>query len=216
MFTGIIEELGSITAIEHGASCCRMSISAELIMQDIALGDSIAVNGVCLTADAVQKGSFTADVMPQTLRMTSLAKLQRGSRVNLERAMAANGRFGGHMVSGHIDGTGSIKAVQQEGNALLMQIAAQPEIISQLVEKGSVAVDGISLTIAELGAESFTLSLIPHTLQRTVLLDKRPGDIVNLECDIIGKYVRRLLEQGAAQNRQSKVDINFLSRHGFC
>ncbi len=213
MFTGIVEEVGVIRQIRRGAHSSVLTIGAETVLSDLKVGDSVAVNGVCLTATSLGSGFFTADVMHETLRRSSLGSLTSGSRVNLERAMAANGRFGGHIVSGHIDGMGQILALRDEGNAVWITIAAPPELLRGIVEKGSVAIDGVSLTVAAVTDQDFSVSIIPHTGGQTTLLHRRPGEQVNLETDIIGKYVSRLL----APERAPKGGITreFLTQYGF-
>ena len=193
MFTGIVEELGSVRRVLPGARAGKIVIGAHKVLEGTQLGDSIAVNGVCLTVVALGADEFTADVMPETLRKTGLGQLKVGDPVDLERAMAADGRFGGHIVSGHIDGTGTIKEVRAEQNARIVTITAPAHIMALIVEKGSIAIDGISLTVASVDATTFSVSIIPHTAANTVLLGKRAGDIVNLENDIVGKYVQKLL-----------------------
>ena len=191
-FTGIIEEKGKVKSLSKNSIC----IEAKKVLEKTGIGDSIAVNGVCLTVTSLgdrENNFFTADVMPETFSRTNLGNLKEGSAVNLERAMAADGRFGGHIVSGHIDGRGKISRIENDGNAVLFWIEADRKIISLIVEKGSVAVDGISLTVAGLSASSFCVSVIPHTLSQTALGLKKTGDLVNLENDMIGKYVARLL-----------------------
>jgi len=209
MFTGIIEEIGKIKKISLAGKSGSLEIEANKVLGDTKIGDSIAVNGVCLTVTSIEKGSFTADVMAETLRRSGLGLLVAGAGVNLERAMAANGRFGGHIVSGHIDGTGTIKKMQREENAVWVHIKTSPEILNLIVEKGSITIDGISLTVAGLGENEFSVSLIPHTAQETTLLSKKAGDTVNLENDIIGKYVEKLLGKGKTSN--SARDDKFLS-----
>lgn len=196
MFTGIIEEVGNIYAIATGEKSAVLTIDASVVLQGSKIGDSIAVNGVCLTVTSIRNGQFTADVMAETLRRSSLGSLHRGSKVNLERAMAADGRFGGHMVAGHIDGTGTILSMKREDNAVWVEIGASEMILRYIIEKGSIAIDGISLTVARLTNKSFSVSVIPHTGEETTLLKKKAGDIVNLENDLIGKYVERLLGIG--------------------
>lgn len=216
MFTGIIEEIGTIARIRNGGASAVLEVQAQKVLEGTKIGDSIAVNGVCLTVTGLGAGRFTADVMAETLRRSSLGGLRQGSQVNLERAMAADGRFGGHIVSGHIDGTGRITAMTPEGSAVWIDIDASGELMRYIVEKGSIAIDGISLTVAKRTGEGFAVSLIPHTGAETALLRKKPGDIVNLENDIIGKYVEQLmakLPSGAGQ--QSKIDLDFLAGHGF-
>ena len=198
MFTGIIEEVGTIDKIANGSKSAVLFIKASKVLEDTKLGDSIAVNGVCLTVTSMEGDIFTADVMAETLRRSSLGSLSKGSKVNLERAMAANGRFGGHIVSGHIDGTGRIASMVREDNAVWVEINASAEILKFIVMKGSIAIDGISLTVAGLAEESFSVSVIPHTGEETTLLKKGAGDIVNLENDVVGKYVDRLLNYSSS------------------
>ena len=209
MFTGIIEELGTIERVGAG----QIAVRARTVLEGTRLGDSIAVNGVCLTVTHLTGAGFTADVMPETLRRSNLGQLRPGSRVNLERAMAADGRFGGHIVSGHIDGMGQILALRDEGNAVWITIAAPPELLRGIVEKGSIAIDGISLTVAAVTDRDFSVSIIPHTGGQTTLLHRRPGEQVNLETDIIGKYVSRLLAPERAP--QGGITREFLTQYGF-
>lgn len=194
VFTGIIEEKGRVESLSVSGTSCRISIFCPKIFSGIKTGDSVAVNGVCLTAALFpREGVFAADVMPETLRRSNLGQLRSGSMVNLERALPAQGRFGGHIVAGHIDGTGKIVSSRPEGNAVLVTVSVSPELSRYIVEKGSVAVDGISLTVAKVSKSDFTVSLIPHTAGETTLLERNPGDMVNLETDIIGKYVEKFL-----------------------
>ncbi|WP_022779784.1 riboflavin synthase [Butyrivibrio sp. AE3009] len=195
MFTGIIEEIGRVKAISRNSANSRLTIEAKKVLEDVHIGDSIAVNGVCLTVVSFDAVSFTVDVMNETYSRSSLGELRSDSSVNLERAMAAGGRFGGHMVSGHIDGTGRIKATRRDGNAVWYEITAEHALLEGIVEKGSITIDGISLTVAKVTTSSFSVSIIPHTLEQTILKDKRPGSVVNLETDMIGKYVRAFLSQ---------------------
>ena len=215
MFTGIVEELGAIRAVRRGAASAVLSIGAAEVLSDLKIGDSVAVNGVCLTVTSLDDGGFTADVMHETLGRSSLGALVPGSRVNLERAMPANGRFGGHIVSGHIDGTGKIVSVRPDDNALWYTISAAPELLRYIVEKGSITIDGISLTVAAVDEVSFSVSLIPHTAAVTTLGKKRAGDIVNLETDIIGKYVEKLLRPAPEPERQEGISLEFLAENGF-
>ena len=215
MFTGIVEELGTIRSIRRGAASAVLSIGAEAVLSDLRIGDSVAVNGVCLTATGVDGSGFTADVMHETLQRSSLGALGPGSRVNLERAMAADGRFGGHIVSGHIDGTGTITARRQDDNAVWYTVSASPALLRYIVEKGSVAIDGISLTVASVEADRFSVSVIPHTAAVTLLGAKGPGDVVNLETDIIGKYVERLLRPADTPAARSGISLEFLAENGF-
>lgn len=197
MFTGIIEETGTLLGNCPG----NLRIRAKKVLEGTKIGDSIAVNGVCLTVTHMTAEEFTADVMPQTLRMTDLGELKPGTPVNLERAMAADGRFGGHIVSGHIDGTGTIGEIKEEKNAVWVEVKAEKGILSGIVEKGSIAIDGVSLTVARLETDSFWVSLIPHTRRETNMATWRPGRTVNLENDIVGKYVKRLLGMAAQDGK---------------
>ncbi len=211
MFTGIIEEIGTIRRIEYAAKSCVLIVSAKTVLEDVHIGDSIAVNGTCLTVCRFDKDSFSADVMPETMRRTNLGTLKNGSNVNLERAMPANGRFGGHIVSGHIDGTGRVSAKRREDNAVWVTIAADSAILRYIVEKGSIAIDGISLTVAAVTSSDFSVSIIPHTGAETTLLQKNTGDIVNLECDIVAKYIEKLCGSG----KSGGITEDFLAKHGF-
>lgn len=200
MFTGLIEEQGRVLTPPRNG---KLSLAASKVTEGLALGDSIAVNGVCLTVSAFSGQRFTADVMPETLLRSNLGELRTGSLVNLERALPATGRFGGHFVSGHIDGVGSLLSVRPEGNALIFSIRAAPELLRGIVEKGSVAIDGISLTVVEVTETLFSVSVIPHTAAVTTLAGKRPGDRLNLETDMIGKYVLRALSLSQPSNNTS-------------
>lgn len=211
MFTGIIEEIGTVRRIEHGAKGARLTIQAKTVLEDTRIGDSIATNGVCLTVVSMSGDSFSADVMAESLRRSSLGTLQGGSPVNLERAMAANGRFGGHIVSGHIDGTGTIASQKREDNAVWVKIKTPAPLLRYIVEKGSIAIDGVSLTVAAVTDTDFSVSIIPHTGAQTILLGKKPGDPVNLECDVIGKYVEKL----TAPHKTGGISTNFLAENGF-
>lgn len=215
MFTGIVEEMGTIRSIRKGTHSAVLEIQAKVVLEDIHVGDSIAVNGVCLTATSFTPTTFTADVMHETLNRSSLAALRPGSRVNLERAMAANGRFGGHIVSGHVDGLGTVLSTQKDDNAIWYTIGASPEVLRYVVEKGSITIDGISLTVAKVDDQSFAISAIPHTVAVTVLQDRKPGDKVNLETDIIGKYVEKLLQPKEIPKQTSGITRDFLTKYGF-
>lgn len=212
MFTGIVEEVGTVLSIKKGSVSSKITFGGKKVFEDIHLGDSIAVNGVCLTADILTDNSFTADIMAETLRRSSLGDLKVGSRVNLERAMQCNGRFGGHIVSGHVDATGKIVSFKREENAVWITISAESKTLKYIVEKGSVALDGISLTVASVGDTSFKVSIIPHTAKETTLLTKSVGDRINIECDIVGKYVERFLN---FKDSTSNIDVKFLSQHGY-
>lgn len=214
MFTGIIEELGTVKGLEmHGASA-RISLGADKVLDGTKLGDSIAVNGVCLTVTDLKKDCFCADVMAETLRRSSLGALRKGSKVNLERAMAADGRFGGHMVSGHIDGTGTIKKIAPEANAIWYTIETAEAILDGIVEKGSIAIDGISLTVAKISDTDFSVSIIPHTEANTILSEKAVGDIVNLENDMVGKYVKKFMTK-EPKKESSRITEEMLGKYGF-
>lgn len=207
--------MGVLRSVRRGAHSAVLSIGAEAVLSDLKIGDSVAVNGVCLTATTVDAGGFTADVMHETLNRSSLGALVPGSPVNLERAMAAGGRFGGHMVAGHIDGTGTITARRQDDNAVWYTVSAAPSLLRYIVEKGSIAIDGISLTVAAVEADRFSVSVIPHTAAVTVLGRKRPGDIVNLETDLIGKYVEKLLRPAEDTAPKGGISLEFLMENGF-
>ena len=216
MFTGIIEDIGTVRSVTKSGDAFALTISSSKIMDDVKLGDSIAVNGVCLTARTIRGNEFTADVMAETLRKSSLGQLKSDSKVNLERALSPTGRFGGHIVSGHIDGTGTVKSIKPEGNAMWVEIAAPASILRLIIMKGSIAIDGISLTVADVGDESFKVSVIPHTASETTLLDKKPGDAVNLENDVIGKYVEKLLRTPAEpEKKDSQLTLDTLMTNGF-
>lgn len=225
MFTGIIEETGKIESVANGNKSAIITIIADKVLKGTKIGDSIAVNGVCLTVTSISGNKFTADVMAETIRRSSLGTLKHGSKVNLERAMAADGRFGGHIVSGHIDGTGVIRSLEREDNAVWVEIETPDKLLKYIVEKGSIAIDGISLTVARLTDDSFSVSVIPHTGEETTLLAKKPGDIVNLENDIVGKYVERLMNFNTSQkspfdnktatSTKSNITMDFLTENGF-
>lgn len=217
VFTGIVEECGTVLDVLKNDVSGSVQIQASTVLEGTKTGDSIAVNGVCLTVTKLTKSSFTADVMAETFRRTNLGNLGKNSRVNLERAMAADGRFGGHIVSGHIDGTGIISRIKEEGNAVWIYISAPQSILNLIVEKGSVAVDGISLTVAAVSDKEFAVSVIPHTRENTALSGKKTGAVVNLENDIIGKYVQKLTgtaqinESSETQSERDKKILDWLS-----
>lgn len=217
VFTGIVEETGRVLALEIHGSTGRIELAADKVLEGTRIGDSIAVNGVCLTVTSLAARGFTADVMPETVARSSLGQCKPGDRVNLERAMAADGRFGGHIVSGHIDGTGTIESLEHDGNAVWVSIRAKEEILRLIVEKGSIAIDGISLTVAYVNGERFKVSVIPHTGAETTLLGRRPGEIVNLENDVVGKYVEKLLRSGASEEKEQTggMTMDFLLENGF-
>lgn len=221
MFTGIVEEIGVVRGVVSGSEWGSISIGARRVLEGTRRGDSIAVNGVCLTVTALSRDGFTADVMAETLRRSNLGALKAGEAVNLERAMAADGRFGGHIVSGHVDNFGEIVDTSQEGSAFWLTLSAPPDLLELVVEKGSITLDGVSLTVAARTENTFSVSLIPTTQMDTTLLRKRPGDKINLEADVIGKYVRALLHKSAPaaepvqQPRESRLTEEFLRRNGF-
>ena len=209
MFTGIVEEVGIVekTGIQP-------VIRARKILEDIHIGDSICVNGACLTVTEFTNDRFTVDIMPESMRCTNLGELKKGSRVNLERAMPANGRFGGHIVSGHVDGTGIISDIKQDGIAVVYRIKADKAILRYIVNKGSIAIDGISLTVCSIDEKSFGVSIIPHTQRETTLSFKKVGDTVNLETDIIAAYAEKFLNL-RSETKKSTIDMDFLRKCGF-
>lgn len=210
MFTGIIEEIGTIKSVKKGSRCSSLIIQGNKIFNDLNIGDSVSVNGVCLTVTNFSSNTFTSDVMNETLSRSSLGSLRPGSSVNLERALVLNGRFGGHIVSGHIDGTGIIIKIQKDGNSTLYTITTEVKLMKYIVEKGSISVDGISLTVANLSCNSFTVGVIPHTSMETILSQKSVGDTVNLENDIIGKYIEKFVT-----DNKSNITKKFLENHGY-
>lgn len=211
MFTGIIEEVGTIKAMNETGEAIVMTIAAKEVLTDVHEGDSIAVNGVCLTVTSYSDHEFVVDVMPETVRASSLQALKTNSKVNLERAMHANGRFGGHFVSGHVDGIGTIVRKTAEQNAIYYTIQVSKELRRYMIHKGSVTVDGTSLTIFGVDETSFTISIIPHTVEQTIIGSKEVGEIVNIECDLVGKYIEQFLENP----RQGTITSGFLKEHGF-
>ena len=215
MFTGIVEEIGTVMSITRGRYSAILKIGADNVLQGTKVGDSIAVNGVCLTVTQMGTDYFSADVMHETLNRSSLAKLMHGNNVNLERAMPASGRFGGHFVAGHIDGIGEVCHIQRDDTAVWYTIRVEPELMPYIVEKGSVAIDGISLTVAAVTKTDFSVSAIPHTVSQTVLKMRREGDSVNVEVDIIGKYIEKLMMSNNGQKSENKITKDFLSRYGF-
>ncbi|NLA70120.1 MAG: riboflavin synthase [Clostridiales bacterium] len=209
MFTGIVEEIGVIKSIRKGAKSATLSVAADKIFSDLKIGDSVATNGVCLTVTSISGELYTADVMNETLSRSSLGSLKIGSNVNLERAMAADGRFGGHIVSGHIDGTGKIKSITQDDISIWYTIQADSNIMRYIVEKGSITIDGISLTVARVDRNSFAVSIIPHTAKETILSEKKIGSIVNLENDVVGKYIEKFM------STPQGITKEFLFENGF-
>lgn len=222
MFTGLVEELGEVVAVKAN----QLEIAAPLLSKELKIGDSLAVNGVCLTVIFRTGTVIGVEVMPETWRRTNLGRLRPGIKVNLEGALRLGDRLGGHLVTGHVDGIGIVREMRREGNALVVEVTADPALLLYVVPKGSIALDGISLTVVEVTGEAFTVSLIPHTLEVTNLKDRRSGDSVNLEVDIIGKYVRRFLENWDHTGRGSPrrpgecspnpgLTPEFLARHGY-
>lgn len=216
MFTGIIEEVGTIKRIERGQHSAVLTIHAETVLEGTNIGDSIAVNGICLTVTKLYSDCFSADVMHETLNRSSLSSLSIGSSVNLERAMPANGRFGGHIVAGHVDGIGRICGIRGDDTAVWYTITASADILRYVVEKGSITIDGISLTVADVTPDSFSVSTIPHTVSHTNLSKRHKGDTVNLETDIVGKYIEKLLRPETLETPQkSTLTKELLLRCGF-
>ncbi len=215
MFTGIIEEQGTIVGVRPGRVSSVLIIKAPKVLEGTNIGDSIATNGVCLTVTKINGDSYEADVMAETLRRSNLGELRTGDKVNLERALTLSSRLGGHIVSGHIDGTGTIREMKREDNAVWVSIAAPDNILRYIIEKGSIAIDGISLTVAYVDGEVFKVSVIPHTGAETGLLSKTPGDTVNLENDLIGKYVEKLICPQETKTQTSGINMEFLADNGF-
>ena len=219
MFTGIVEEMGTVKAIRKGPHSAVVEIQAQVVLEDLHIGDSIAVNGVCLTATAFSPAGFTADVMHETLNRSALALLRPGSRVNLERALALGDRLGGHLVSGHVDCVATVRSVEQAGSSLRCTLAFPPAFAAEVIEKGSVTLDGISLTINACGKDFLTVNVIPDTQKRTTMLHWRPGSRVNMETDLIGKYVRRIMQcqadGPATPQKSSGINKEFLLQNGF-
>lgn len=208
MFTGIVEEIGSVKSVKRNGHSLRLVLSGAKVLDDVKIGDSISVNGICLTVTTFDASSFAVDVMPETLKASSLDGVKPGTRVNLERAMPANGRFGGHFVSGHVDGVGRITKKRPLANAVYVDIQCDPSLLPYIVPKGSISVDGTSLTVFDVSERGFTLSLIPHTYSETVLGSKHVGDPVNLECDLLAKYMEKLVGQ-------SKMTLESLASQGY-
>jgi len=215
MFTGLIEEIGEIKSIEKGAKSARITIKAEKILCGTKIGDSINTNGVCLTVTEFDKNSFSVDVMAETIRSSNLGKLKSGSPVNLERALRVSDRLGGHIVSGHIDGIGTIVDFYKEDNAIWVSVETTVDILKYIVHKGSITIDGISLTVAFVDENILKVSIIPHTKNETTLLNKNIGDEVNLECDMLAKYVEKLLKYGEVPKEKKSISMDLLLENGF-
>lgn len=216
MFTGIIETVGTVQRLTKGKESMELEITAPKILTDVALGDSIAVNGVCLTVTSYTATNFTVDVMPETVDATSIHQLKIGDKVNLERAMSANGRFGGHFVAGHVDGVGKILRTSTRANAVVIDIAIAPELAKLCIPRGSITIDGISLTIFKLTSNQVTISVIPHTFKDTILHTKKIGDSVNIETDLLGKYIIQQLQGNLALSSSSgNITKDFLMKNGY-
>lgn len=218
MFTGIIEEIGLIKNISSSGNYSDLIIECSLVLKDLKIGDSISTNGVCLTVTNFSKNSFTAHAMKETLKCSNLSLLKLGNKVNLERALKANGRFDGHMVSGHIDSIGEIVNIKKDSSAFTLSISANTSTLKYIVYKGSIAIDGVSLTVSYVDDKIFKVCIIPHTGLNTTLLSKDTGDIVNLECDIIPKYLEKLLSHSdlkCQEERKTSINLDFLSKSGF-
>ena len=213
MFTGIIEEIGKVEAIVRHANSIKLTIAVKKILEDMHVGDSICTNGVCLTVTTFDDGSYTADVMPETMNRTNFKDLRINDLVNCERAMPANGRFGGHIVSGHIDGTGVISKMSRDDKAIRIKIETRPEILNYIVEKGSITIDGISLTVTEVSNWDFGVSIIEHTQDATTLTKKKVGETVNLENDIVGKYIEKFV--GSFSAKKDENLLNLLNDNNF-
>ncbi|MGG4447356.1 riboflavin synthase [Brevibacillus porteri] len=217
MFTGLVEEVGVLESIQGNEQASRLVIRAQQVLEGVKLGDSISVNGICLTVTSYTNRQFSVDVMPETMNKTSLRQLRSGQRVNLERAMRLGDRFGGHIVSGHVDGTGMVASREVNANAVVFRMEAQPRLLKYVIARGSICIDGISLTVVDVNDNGFTVSIIPHTLANTSLADRRPGDLVNLETDVIGKYVERLLgyQNHSGSEKSGGLNLAFLQENGF-
>lgn len=215
MFTGIVEEIGVIKKITKGVNSEKLLIQCNKVLEETKLGDSICTNGVCLTVTDINDHSFQADVMTETLLRSNLGNLTLGSEVNLERALTLSSRLGGHIVSGHIDGVGKIVSLKRIDNSIEVTIEAKLSILKYIIEKGSITIDGISLTVTYVDNKAFKVCIIPHTGENTILLKKKVGESVNLECDILGKYVERLLSFKVEEKKKSNISEGFLRENGF-
>ena len=219
MFTGLVAELGTVQRLARQGNSYHLTVGARKVLENLKIGDSVAVNGACLTVVRMDDSGFTADVMPETVRLTNIGSLQPGSRVNLERTLRLCDGLDGHIVSGHVEGLGTISAQRPEGIAMVVTISAPPELLKYIIKKGSIAIDGISLTVTEVTETSFSVSLIPHTAKETTLGFKKVGDSVNLETDILGKYVERMLTWNSSQAKQASksdtLNMKTLLENGF-
>lgn len=217
MFTGIVEEIGSLKEISIGSGFGNIEIECNKVLEETKIGDSIAVNGVCLTVNKINSNSFVADIMGETLDRTNLGKLKDGNKVNLERALKVSDRLGGHIVSGHVDGKGQVLSIDKKDDGTWFTISADKEILKYIILKGSITIDGISLTVAYVDNEIFKVSIIPHTLKNTILAQKIQGSYVNLENDIMGKYIEKFMifSKTESENEKSKITLDFLRENGF-
>lgn len=215
MFTGLVAELGTVQRLDRQGESYHLTVSAVKVMQNLKIGDSVAVNGACLTVVDMQESAFTADVMPETVRLTNIGSLHAGDKVNLERTLRLCDGLDGHIVSGHVEGLGTIISRRPEGIANVVEIAAEARLLRYILPKGSIAIDGISLTVTAVTGSSFLVAIIPHTAKETTLGFKSVGDKVNLETDIIGKYVEKLLNTGAHEKAEKQLDKNMLLENGF-
>ncbi|MBZ0311488.1 riboflavin synthase [Clostridium butyricum] len=217
MFTGIVEEIGSLKEISIGSGFGNIEIECNKVLEETKIGDSIAVNGVCLTVNKINSNSFVADIMGETLDRTNLGRLKDGNKVNLERALKVSDRLGGHIVSGHVDGKGQVLSIDKKNDGTWFTISADKEILKYIILKGSITIDGISLTVAYVDNEIFKVSIIPHTLKNTILAQKIQGSYVNLENDIMGKYIEKFMifSKTESENEKSKITLDFLRENGF-
>ncbi len=215
MFTGLVEEIGIVQSIVRTAKSAKIVIQASKVLDGVRLGDSISTNGVCLTVTDFHQNSFSVDAMAETMRRSNLHRLVSGDKVNLERALKIGDRLGGHIVSGHIDGMGTVASLEKEDNSVWITITAKKEILKYIIQKGSIAIDGISLTVAYVDEDSFKVSIIPHTKEVTTLLSKKVDEAVNLECDMFGKYIEKMLNAREQTPVKNSLDMNFLSEYGF-
>lgn len=216
MFTGLVAELGTVQRLARQGNSYHLTVGAKKVLENLKIGDSVAVNGACLTVVRMDDSGFTADVMPETVRLTNIGSLQPGSKVNLERTLRLCDGLDGHIVSGHVEGLGTVSEQRPEGIAVVVTISTPPELLKYIIKKGSIAIDGISLTVTEVTDTSFSVSLIPHTAKETTLGLKKVGDSVNLETDILGKYVERMLTWHQKQEgKTDTLDMNMLLENGF-